>query len=127
MAGGTLTVATLAALAATPSLPVRAAKALLVILCLVTAYGVLIVAHGRSLFPPHLIGRGVTTVNLAQVVGVTVMPLATGLLVGVFPQADGVSPPAAYQVAFAAIAVSVVLGTAGYSCARDARPRDDRR
>ena len=127
MGGGVLTVATLAALAAMPSLSAGAAEALLVILCLVTAYGVLIVAHGRNLFPPHLIGRGVTTVNLAQVVGVTVMPIATGMLVGLFPQTDGVSPPAAYQVAFAAIAVSVVLGMAGYSRARDARPRDDSR
>jgi predicted MFS family arabinose efflux permease len=125
MAGGAMTVVTLATLAAAPSLPARAAEALLVVLCLVAAYGVLIVAHGRSLFPPHLIGRGVTTVNLAQVVGVTVMPLVTGLLVGLFPQTDGVSPPEAYRVAFAAIAVSVVLGMAGYSRARDARPRED--
>jgi predicted MFS family arabinose efflux permease len=127
MAGSVLTVATLAPLAAAPSLPAWAAETLLVLLCLVTAYGVLIVAHGRSLFPPHLIGRGVTTVNLAQVVGVTVMPLATGLLVGLFPQTDGMSPPPAYRVAFAAIAISVVVGMAGYSRARDARPRDDGR
>jgi predicted MFS family arabinose efflux permease len=127
MAGGILTVATLTPLAAAPSLPAWAAASLLVLLCLVTAYGVLIVAHGRSLFPPHLIGRGVTTVNLAQVVGVTLMPIITGFLVGLFPQADGMSPPAAYRVAFAAIAVSVVLGLAGYSRAGDARPSDDGR
>jgi hypothetical protein len=37
------------------------------------------------------------------------------------------SPPTAYRVAFAAIAISVVLGMAGYGRARDARPRDDGR
>jgi hypothetical protein len=84
---------------------------------------VVVVAHGRSLFPPHLIGRGVTTVNLAQMVDVTLMPIVTGVLVGLYPQEMGVSPAAAYRLAFMVIGASVVLGLAGYTHASDARPR----
>ena len=39
---------------------------------------IVIVAHGRSLFPDRLLGRGMTTLNLAQVVGASVMPVLTG-------------------------------------------------
>lgn len=121
--GGVLTVATLAVLALAPRLSATAAAAMLILLCLVTAYGVVIVAHGRSLFPAHLIGRGVTTVNLAQVVGVTLMPIVTGLVVSLYPQRDGASPEIAYRLAFGVIALSVVLGLVGYRSAKDARPR----
>ena len=53
-----------------------------------------IVAHGRSLFPDHLLGRGVTTVNIAQVIGLTMLPLLTGPIVGAFADA-GAAPGAA--------------------------------
>lgn len=62
------------------------------LLCLITAYGVIIVAHGRSLFPDDLVGRGVTTVNLAQVIGGTLLPMATGVIVGAFAAPAGQAP-----------------------------------
>jgi predicted MFS family arabinose efflux permease len=120
--GASLNVLVLAALALVPAPPVAWAVGLLVALCFVTSYGIQVVAHGRSLFPAHLAGRGVTTVNLAQVVGSFSLPMITGAVVGAFPREGGASPEAAYRTAFGVIAAAVALGLAGYSRARDSRP-----
>jgi MFS family permease len=113
------TIAVLVALAALARPPVWLASSLLVLLCLVTAYGILIVAHGRSLFPDHLVGRGVTTVNLAQVAGTTLLPVLTGAIVGAFPTTVNGSPEIAYRLAFAAIAGCLAAGLDLYQRARD--------
>lgn len=121
--GALATVAILATLALVPALPLAAAVVLLVLFCGVTSYAVVIVAHGSSLFPPHLTGRGVTTVNLAQVVGLAGLPVLTGALVGSFPvAAGGAHPEIAYRWAFGSIAAVLAFGLAIYLTARDAKP-----
>lgn len=121
--GALATVAILATLALVPALPLWAAVALLVLFCGVTSYAVVIVAHGSSLFPPHLTGRGVTTVNLAQVVGLAGLPVLTGALVGAFPvEGGGTHPEIAYRWAFGSIAAVLALGLAIYLTAKDAKP-----
>jgi MFS family permease len=121
--GGLLSVGLLGAMALIPGLPVAAAVALLILFTGVTAYAVVIVAHGRSLFPDHLLGRGVTTVNIAQVVGLTMLPLITGPIVGAFPAPGAISPEIAYRAAFGAIALLLAAGVAVYAMkAKDARP-----
>ena len=49
--------------------------------CFFCAFGTVIVAQGRTLFPDRLAGRGVTTVNMAQCLGLTVLPAGTGYIV----------------------------------------------
>jgi len=121
--GGLFSVGLLGAMALIPGLPAGAAVALLILFTGLTAYAVVIVAHGRSLFPDHLLGRGVTTVNIAQVVGLTMLPLATGPIVGAFPAPGAVSPEIAYRAAFGAIALLLAAGVAVYAVkAKDARP-----
>ncbi len=121
--GALASVLLLGALAAVPSMPRGAAVALLVLFTGVTSYSVVIVAHGRSLFPDRLLGRGVTTVNVAQVVGLTVLPLLTGPIVGAFPAPGAVSPEIAYRCAFGAIALTLAVGLAVYLVkAKDAKP-----
>jgi predicted MFS family arabinose efflux permease len=119
VSGATGTIAVLTVLAAWPGPPVWMAATLLVLLCLITAYGVVIVAHGRSLFPDDAVGRGVTTVNLAQVVGSTLLPMTTGLIVNAFAMPDGGVPEVAYRLVFAALAGAVAAGLAVYSRARE--------
>ncbi|MGQ0510796.1 MAG: MFS transporter [Betaproteobacteria bacterium] len=121
--GALCTIATLATLASVPSLPLWAAVALLVLFCGVTSYAVVIVAHGSSLFPPHLTGRGVTTVNLAQVIGLAGLPVLTGAIVGAFPEdSGGAHGELAYRWAFGSIAAVLALGLAIYLTAQDAKP-----
>jgi predicted MFS family arabinose efflux permease len=98
----------LAALAVWPSAPLPAAAGLLVLLCLLSCFPVLVVTQGRALFPDHLVGRGATTVNLAQTVGCAALPALTGAVVALAPAGD------AWPVAFATLAAAMALGLAGY-------------
>lgn len=113
MAGAAASIVLLAALALLPQVGAIAAVVLLCLVSAVGSYSVVIVAHGRSLFPDRLVGRGVTTVNLAQVGGSALLPLLTGLVVGAI---DG---EAGYRAAFATIALCLAAGLALYSRSPD--------
>jgi MFS family permease len=123
--GALATIAVLLALALLPRPPLWLAAALLVALCFVTSYGIVIVAHGRSLFPEQLAGRGVTTVNMAQVLGATILPVLSGAVVGLYPATAGIRPEIAYRMAFGSIAACLAAGLAVYLVAKDSRPRPD--
>jgi predicted MFS family arabinose efflux permease len=112
--GTYVTAALLLALAAIaqPSLPV--AIALLVAICFCCAFGTVIVAQGRTLFPDRLGGRAVTTVNMAQCLGLTVLPAVTGYIVEGFGASD-----TAYRLVFATLAGGLVLGSLAYFRAPD--------
>ena len=100
--------------------------ALLIGLCLSSCYPVVLVAHSRSLFPDRLLGRGLTTVNLAQVLGAAALPALTGLAIGAFPVSQtGARPEVAYRAAFAILAGALSLGLGAYMFARDVRPRQE--
>lgn len=111
----TLSVAVLAGLALWPGAPLPAAVGLLVGLCLFSCYPVVVVAEARALFPDHLVGRGATTVNLAQVLGSAALPALVGVAVGLFAaDAAGARPDAAYRAGFGVLALSLAAGLAGY-------------
>ncbi len=107
----------LAALAAWPGAPLWAAVGLLVLLCLLNCFPVVVVAHGRSLFPDHLVGRGATTVNLAQTLGSAALPALTGWVLGWAPAG------LVYPAVFGTLAAALALGVLGYLFSRDAPPR----
>lgn len=123
IAGGAGTVSVLSILALIPEMPLTAAVVLLVLLCAVTSYSLIVVAHGRSLFPDHLAGRGVTTVNIAQVSGSALLPIVTGLIIGAVSGDAEPRPEIAYRLAFAAIATCLAAGLLVYLTAADAKPR----
>jgi hypothetical protein len=79
-----------------------------------------LVAHGRSLVPPHLLGRGITLMNLFGIGGVGVVQLATGPL-HAGAAAQGGSALAGYEALFLFFALSILAGCAIYAFARDAR------
>lgn len=121
--GALLTMATLLALAAIAAPPAWLAVTLLVGVCLFSTYSVAIVAHGRALFPPHLVGRGATTVNIAQVSGSVALPVLAGNVIG-WVSGDGPRTEWAYRLAFAVLAACLALGLMVYLRARDIKPRD---
>jgi len=54
--------------------PRVSAVVLLIAACFFCAFGTVIVAQGRTLFPDRLGGRAAITVNMAQCLGLTVLP-----------------------------------------------------
>ncbi|MBY0337912.1 MAG: hypothetical protein K2X11_14945, partial [Acetobacteraceae bacterium] len=114
LTGAGCTTACLILLAAWPDPPLAAALVLLTGVCLFSAYPMLLVAQGRALFPDHLAGRGVTTVNLAQVLGSALLPMAMGAAVAAAPAEAG------FRLGFALLAASVAAGALVYARGRRA-------
>jgi MFS family permease len=111
VAGGcALSLVVLGGLAALPHPPGAAAIAALIVFSLVSTYSVVNVADANSRFPPAVAGRGATAVNLIQVIGTSLVPVATGAIIGFFPESATGRPEAAYRAAFAFIAASLALG-----------------
>lgn len=76
----------------------------------------MVIAHGRALFPAHLVGRGVTWMNMFGIGAAGLLQAASGPLV------SGVArdvPSQPYAVLFASYGVLVILGSALYATSRD--------
>jgi len=78
-------------------------------------YGVLI-AHGRAFIPRHLMGRGMTLLNLFSIAPVGLGQLITGRLHAAAPASP---PEAAYTVLFAFYAICLATGLSVYLFSRD--------
>lgn len=71
------------------------------------AYTPIVTALGKSLFPEHLTGRGITLMNIGTMGGAFALQTATGYAVSLFARADGAYPAAAYQVTFGLLGVAL--------------------
>jgi len=78
----------------------------------------MIMAHGRSFFPPHLVGRGVTLLNLFSIGGVGIFQVATGRLHHAVSAKNG-PPDAPYDALFGMFAAAMVVGLVLYLFCRD--------
>jgi MFS family permease len=104
----------LGALALISQPPLWLAIVLLIAACFFCAFGTVIVAQGRTLFPDRLGGRAVTTVNMAQCLGLTVLPAVTGYIVEALGATD-----LAYRTVFATLAGGLLLGPIPYARSPD--------
>ena len=95
------------------------------VLGFVSAYTPVMIAHGKSLFPPHLIGRGIAVLNMATMGGVFLAQAASGAVIQLFPASDGVYPLVAYQVVFGLQALFLTVAWVVYLGSRD--PQSARR
>ena len=75
-----------------------------------------IIAHGRAFVPPHLVGRGVTLLNLFGIGGVGIMQFASGRI-HVFT--SGSDPSAPYFAIFAFFAAALAMGCVIYMFSKD--------
>jgi len=78
-----------------------------------------VIAHGKSLFPPRLVGRGMTLLNMGSMGGVFVTQTVSGLAIDVFASRDGVYPLDAYRLVFALQAAFLIVAVIAYATARD--------
>lgn len=114
------------ALAALFAIPGWLVLAYLILLGFVFGFSPALTAHGKSLFPSHLMGRGLSIMNIAAIGGVYVQQWLTGQVMDMFdPQMiDGVRtyPPEAFRWVFGLLAGEILLGLMVYSRARDPHP-----
>lgn len=114
------------AIPAAMTLPREALLAYVVFFGFAFGFSPVLTAHGKSLFPSRLIGRGLSLMNIASIGGVFVQQLVTGLVIGLFAFeiVDGarVYPPEAYRVVFGFLAVQLALATMFYLGAPESRP-----
>ncbi len=75
-----------------------------------------IMAHGRAFVPPHLVGRGVTLLNLFGIGGVGIAQFATGRIHAAYA---GVGPTASYTAIFGFFAAALAIGCVIYLFSRD--------
>lgn len=101
----------------TPSLAIVTGLFIIMGIC-GTSYGVLM-AHGRTFLPDHLIGRGVTLMNAGSIFGVGLMQFLTGRIVDAQPDPTST---ATYQILFGTYAVVLLVALLVYLTSRDAVP-----
>ncbi len=78
----------------------------------------LMMAHGRSFIPPHLLGRGVTLLNLCSIGGVGLLQWIIGRMY-VASSATAQTAAAPYQSLFLFFAVLIIIGCAIYAFSED--------
>ena len=126
---GTVAVATvLATLAVLDAPPLWLAIGAMLAIGFVSPSSTMIMAHGRTIFPDHLIGRGMSTLNTSVMLGVACMQSVSGLILGAFsPLADGSRPEMAYRTLFGVMCVVLVVAVSIYAQVADSRPSDEMR
>ncbi len=75
-----------------------------------------IMAHGRAFVPPHLVGRGVTLLNLFGIGGVGIAQFVTGRIHAANTAAGAAAP---YLAIFGFFAVTLAIGCVIYLFSRD--------
>jgi MFS family permease len=112
--GNTVVAAGLLALWAMPAQGVLFAAMMLAGIGFFGASFPMVMAHGRAFFPPYLVGRGVTVMNLFGIGATGVAQVYTGHLM-----AAAVRPEAGYSAIFGFFAVAMILGLVVYLFAED--------
>jgi MFS family permease len=120
LVGAALTTVTLFVLALVGTLPFVPLLAWLVAFGFLSAYTPVMMAHGKSLFPPHLVGRGITLLNMGTMAGVFFSQALTGLIIDLFPAAaEGAYPLDAFRAVFALQSAFLLVSCLVYIRSRD--------
>jgi len=119
--GAGLTILALAAVAFFGILPEVAVIAWFAAIGFFTAYVSVLIAHGKSLFPPALVGRGITILNIGTMGGAFLTQTLSGFMIDLFPTRDGAYALEAYRLVFGLQAFFLLLACVGYLRARDPR------
>jgi MFS family permease len=80
-----------------------------------------LIAHGKSLFPQQIVGRGMTLMNIGTMGGVFVCQTVTGFIIDLFPIVNGGYALDAYRAVFAFQAVFILLACLAYFLSIDPR------
>ncbi|KEJ90456.1 MFS transporter [Sulfitobacter donghicola] len=96
---------------------------IIILMCAVGFFGSTypaLMAHGRSLLPRHLVGRGVTVLNLCSVGGVGIAQVLSGRIHSAYSKQELVALP--YTMILLFFAVLVTIGLILYLFSTDTKP-----
>ncbi len=127
--GGNLMIIALLAVLALPSRPpLWVPVAAVLAIGFFSASSTMVMTHARGIFPDRLIGRGISTINTAVMLGVAVMQSLSGIIIGAFePLADGARTETAYRALFGVLTVVLIVALSIYSRSKDVKPSDQLR
>jgi predicted MFS family arabinose efflux permease len=126
--GSSMMVLLLATLALASRPPVWVPVAAILAIGFFSASSTMVMTHARGIFPDRLIGRGISTINTAVMLGVAVMQTLSGLMIGAFePLADGARTETAYRAMFGLLTVVLIVALAIYTRSKDVKPSDQLR
>jgi len=126
---GTLViVGLLATLALFSHPPVWLPVAVIIVMGFFSASSTMVMTHGRGLFPDRLIGRGISTMNTAVMLGVACMQTLSGIIIGAFePLASGARTEEAYRALFGVLTLVLIVAVAIYTRSEDVKPSEEMR
>ena len=128
VAGNLVTVSMLATLTLKSHAPVWLPVGAILVMGFFSAASTMVLSHGRGIIPDRLIGRGMSTLNTAVMLGVACMQTLSGIILGAFePLADGARSETAYRALFGVLTVVLIIAVAIYSRSKDVRPSDEMR
>jgi MFS family permease len=117
-AGGTAAALGWLAAVGAPSAPVL--MLWLAVFGFVSAFGPVLIAHGKALFVPHQVGRGLTLLNMGSMGGAFLVQAVSGFVIDWFPAtAQGGYALSAYRLVFTLQAGFIVLMCLAYWGSRD--------
>lgn len=119
MLGAGICFASLALLAGFGRLPVPLLLVVFATIGFSTGMVSVLMAHGRSLVAPHLLGRTITLLNIGTMGGGFLVQFVSGAIIDLFPVTAGAYPLQAYRVVFGLQAVVVLVGLAAYFGSRE--------
>jgi len=123
LVGGGATAVVLAVLALLPEPTLGQVTVLFALLAGLNGWSLVALAHGRSIFPDRLVGRGMSMLAFSVTGGVAVIQMLSGLIVGAFAGEDGLVTAEGYRWMFAFLAAIVAAGLLVYSRTEDSKPR----
>lgn len=112
IANTVLLICVLTALWLMPGTSLTVSAILLVMVCISDSSYSLLMAHGRTFIPQHLVGRGITFLNMVSIAGVGVMQFLSR---PVYLNASASHPPAAaYSYIFMFFLIPLIIGLIFY-------------
>jgi MFS family permease len=101
------------------TLPVPLLMGVFAMIGFATGMTSVVMSHGRSLVPPHLLGRTITLLNIGTMGGGFLVQFISGSVINLFPTAGETYPLEAYRLVFALQAVLVLVGLLVYLGSRE--------
>jgi MFS family permease len=119
MLGAGICFASLALLAGFGTLPVPLLLVVFATIGFSTGMVSVLMAHGRSLVAPHLLGRTITLLNIGTMGGGFLVQFVSGAIIDLFPVTAGAYPLQAYRLVFGLQAAVVLVGFVAYFGSRE--------